>query len=542
MILLHPRIYTLDPARCTPANPWGQVQALRIDAAGFVTAAGDRADVLARREPGEATREPLAACVLPGLIDTHAHLSSLGMRPGSLELPDDASPQEWAHAVAQRAAGLRPGAWITGRGWNQTVWEPGDAELVEGFATHALLSQAAPENPVLLHRADHHAVWVNRAALALAGLLDAAPQVEGGRAVCDAQGRPTGVLIDEAIGLIEAAMPPLDAQENQALIRERARMFLAQGVTCVHCALIPPAQIPHYQAEIAQGRAGLRVRGMLYDAPEALGRYASQRWPHLDPQGWLHLSTLKAFADGALGSQGAWMLDPYQGSELRGGPVATPQQMEQLARHALENHWQLATHAIGDQALRQTLAAWRRAGLTPERARALGWRVEHVQHATPEDLDTLASMGLAAAMQPIHCTRDMRFVEPLLGPQRAAWSYPWAEVLRRNIPLGFGSDYPIETLSPWEGLHAALTRQDERGRPEGGWHPQHRVTRAQALAAYTTEGASLMPFDAGRLGHLGQLGDLVTLDTDPTEASPQALRQTKVLATLTAGRLVHGSL
>jgi predicted amidohydrolase YtcJ len=542
MILLHPRIYTLDPARVGPGDPWGQVGALQIGGDGEVAAAGSRAEVLARRRAGEEVVEVEAACVLPGLIDTHAHLTSLGVRPGAIELPDSAGPAAWAAAVAARAAALPAGAWITGRGWNQAVWEGDGEPLVEGFPTHAALTAAAPRNPVYLQRADHHAAWVNRAALEAAGLMASAPAVEGGRVIVGADGRPSGVLIDEAMGLVERALPPLEARDHRALLRERAAAFLARGVTCVHCALVPLERLEHYEAELGGGAAGLRVRAMLYARPAELAWEALRRAPSLDPAGWLHVATLKAFADGALGSRGAWMLAPYEGAQGVGGPVASPEESEALARAALARGWQLATHAIGDRALRETLAAWRRAGLTPQAARALGWRVEHVQHATPEDLNEMRDLGLMAAMQPIHCTRDMRFAEALLGPARCAWAYAWRAVLERQIPLGFGSDYPIETLDPWQGLQAALTRQDEAGHPAGGWFPAQRLTLGEALAAYTTGGAALAPADRGRLGHLGQVADLVALDQDPTEAPPERLGQTRALATMTAGRVVHGAL
>jgi predicted amidohydrolase YtcJ len=536
MILCHERIYTLAPALCTAQDPWGRVEAIRI-LDGEVDAVGTRAQLAAQRAAGEAVIELDGACVLPGLLDTHAHLSNLGMRPGVIRLPDDAPASAWVEAVRARAQAEPAGRWIVGRGWNQAVWPPEDGQLDAHFPTHEALTQAAPAHPVLLYRVDQHALWANRAAMQAAGVWGQAPGPrDGGAALPDRQGHLSGVFLDHAMDPFEQALPPLDRPAREALIAGFAQEFLSRGVTCVHAALVEPWELPDYEAILGDGRLGLRVRAMVYDAPARLAAWAQDHRPTLDPGRWLDVGLLKMFADGALGSQGAWLEHPYQGTQHTGGPVASPDELEALARAALGRGWGVAVHAIGDRALRELLEAWARAGLSRPQAQALRWRVEHVQHASAASLDHMAALGVGAAMQPIHCTRDMRFAEQLLGPERCAWAYAWRAVLQRNIPLGLGSDHPIETLDPWAGMAAAVTRQDG-DQPAGGWFPEQRLTRLEAVLGYTREGAKLVAADAGRLGVLapGARADLVVAEVDPSTDDPRAWPSAPVRLTLAGG-------
>jgi len=534
MILSHDRIHTFAAALRTASNPWGTVQAVRVQG-GRVVAAGARADVLALRERGEAVVEPEGAAVLPGLIDTHAHLHGLGLRRDALDWPDDTAPERWAEAVAALAATLAPGTWIEGRAWNQSVWTDTHApRTADGFPTHAPLTAAAPGHPVVLHRNDRHAVWANAAAMRAASIdpdAPAPPSPEGGRVVRTADGRPSGVFVDHACDLITDAIPPLGFDDQVQVVRRFARKFLDRGVTCVHAAMVEPDLLDAYlQALEGPGAPGLRVRAMVYAEPARLAAWAEAHSPcGLAPDRFA-ITTLKAFADGALGSRGAWMFDDYDGYPgERGFPVATPEELAVLAGVAARRGWQLATHAIGDRAIHETLTAYDRAA-APDRIRALRWRVEHFQHGRPEDTALAARLGVRVSMQPIHCTRDMRFAEALLGASRSAFAYPWRDALDAGLTVGFGSDFPIESLDPWEGVHAAVTRQDAHGRPVGGWIPAQRLNRAEALTAYLATGAALCPIDDGHLGHLGPgaIADAIATDLDPTEIAPERLPDLQV--------------
>lgn len=544
MLLLHPRLHTLHPTLSSPDNPWGTVEAVQVDdSSGRVVFAGSAREALARRRTGEEVERLEGGCVLPGLIDSHAHTTGISQRPGALDLPDDASPRRWAEAVSQAAATLPQGAWITGRAWNQAVWS--DAELqgvttsAEGFPDHSLLSAAAPGHPVMLHRTDQHAVWANEAAMRAAGITATTPDPEGGRIVRDPQGAATGVFVDEAAGLLQRAMPPLTPAENRMLLRANARRYLSHGVTCVHCMLLRVHELDDYREALGDGpgQVPLRVRAFVYDEPEALAQWAREHTPYEDPAGWFTVAGLKLFADGALGSQGAWFHEPYALGGQCGLSVATPAQMAEVAAAALAGGWQLATHAIGDRAIDETMAAYERGGWSAAHE-ALKWRIEHVQHPRPESLDKLAALKLYGAMQPIHATRDMRFVKKLLGPQREALAYPWSALLSRGTPLAFGSDYPIETLDPWAGIHAASTRQDEHDQPEGGWHPQWRVSVLEAVKAYTLEAARFSPDDDGHLGHLapGARADWIALDRDLAAVEARDTKATRVHRVSVSGR------
>ncbi len=540
MIVIHPRIYPFVwPDRTRT------VEAFRV-VDGRVVAMGSETTVLRERVPGEAVHRPDAACILPGLIDTHAHLSSLGARPGSLDVPDESTPAEIAAHVRRAVVGMPQGSWLTGRAWNQAVWPDGcEVERTPaGFPTHRSLTEASPATPVMLHRTDQHAVWLNRAAMEAAGLWRTrVPDPEGGTVDRDADGFPSGVLVDEAVGLVRKAMPPVTPTERGLVVLERARKFLEAGVTCVHCALVKPSALPEYRnAVLGPDATGLRVRAMMYDHPEKLAEWARHNSPALGDDGVFHMVTLKAFADGALGSRGAWMYEPYVGTDGVGKPVATPPEVELLARTAVERGWQLATHAIGDRALREVMEAYVRGGWNASLEPTLRFRIEHVQHTRPVDLDRMAELRIAAPMQPIHATRDMRYCDALIGRERGANSYPWAGVLRRGIRLGFGSDYPIETLNPWAGLHAAVTRQDDRDLPAGGWNPEQCISMTQALDAYLASGASLVVADDGVLGSLATTGDFIAIDTDPFVDSARTVAGTTVRATVVGGVVRHGGL
>ena len=469
--------------------------------------------------------------LLPGMIDAHGHVMELGFRALELDLSDTKSLAEAQAKIATYARANPDKSWIIGGGWNQEAWGLGR------FPTTADLDAAVGDRPVWLARADGHASWGNSAALKAAGVTARSVSPPGGRIEKAAGGAPAGVFVDAAQGLVARVVPqPLGKDRNAAFLKAQA-ILLSYGVTATADM---GTSIDDWLTYRRIGDAGgLRVRIMSYgagvDTTVQIGAVGPSPWLYNDR---LKLVGVKLYADGALGSRGAWLKEPYADAPGQSGAgFMNDTVMRNLMSRAAMDGYQVAIHAIGDRANADALDSIEEMAQTYKGDRR--WRIEHAQIVDPVDLPRFGKYGTIASMQPTHQTGDRTMAEARLGPQRLAGAYAWASMLKNGAKLAFGSDFPVEKPDPWAGWAAAFTRQDANGQPFGGWRPEEAVTREQAWWAFTG-GAAYAGFAEDRIGRLapGLRADFIIVDRDPLLASPTDLRATRVQETWVNGEKV----
>ncbi len=410
------------------------------------------------------------ARILPGFVDTHCHLIGPGEMSGRVDLVGASSAEETLRRV-EAFADERPGeGWLLGFGWNEASWP--DRERLH----ISELDRLFPQRPVSLYRIDTHAVWCNSAALRQSGLERRADPVEKTLILRDEQGEPTGLVMEAAIKRMETGMPARTEEEYMAWYRYGAELCLKHGITEVHDMNVHPDWIEPLIRLAEAGELPIRVRVFL-DGPRELWRDFG-RPGEIAPN--LHIDGVKFFADGALGSRGAWMMKPYADRpKERGVPTISADQLVELALEPFRGGFAVATHAIGDAANNLVLDAYER--LRPHAPRGV-LRIEHAQIVQPDDISRFTSLNILPAVQPIHCTSDIEMAETRLGTDLSAILYPWATFRRASRPLLAGSDFPVETPDVFAGIEAFVNREG----PDGPWNPQERITAQEALAAYTS--------------------------------------------------------
>jgi len=472
--------------------------------------------------------------ILPGLIDAHVHVMEVGLAALSLDLSDTRTLAQALDKVRAFAAAHPDRAWITGRGWNQEQWGLKDASGASRFPTAAELDSAVGDRPVWLERVDGHAGWGNSAALKAGGVTAQTKAPAGGAIDKRPDGTPAGVLVDAAQALVGDKIPAPRAADRDAALAKAQSLLFQRGVTAVADM---GTSIEDWQAYRRAGdRNQLYVRIMAY----AFGVDQMALIAGGEPTPWLYqdrlrLGGVKLFMDGALGSRGAWLKAPYADAPAtRGLPRMNDTQLGNLMSRAAMDNFQVAVHAIGDAANASVLHTIDDLSATYKGDRR--WRVEHAQIVDPSDRALLGRNGVIASMQPVHETSDRLMAEARLGPQRLAGAYAWRSNAAAGARLAFGSDAPVEQADPFAGFAAAISREGPDGQPAGGWQPQEVVTRAQALAAYTTGGA-YAGFAEARFGRLapGLRADFVLVDTDPMTATPAQIRATRVSETWIGG-------
>ncbi len=458
--------------------------------------------------------------LLPGLIDAHGHVLGLGFSALQLDLTGTSSIADLQQRLRAYAAEHPDARWIVGRGWNQELWP------VKAFPTAADLDSVVGDRPVVLERVDGHALVANSAAMKAAGATAATQAPAGGRI-------ENGLFVDAAMELINKAVPaPTPAELDQALAKAQ-EILLSYGITGVGSMSTTQAD---WRAMRRAGEAGrLNVRLMVYADGFDLepGDPEPTPWLYNDRLRWVGI---KIYADGALGSRGAWLKQPYADKpDTRGLRFHSDEELWSRAEIAAFSGFQLAIHAIGDAANAQVISTYER--LSKKYGRDARWRIEHFQIADPADIPRLGPAGIIASMQPTHQTSDRLMAEKRLGPNRLAGAYAWQTVLKSGARLAFGSDFPVESPNPFPGLAAAVSRQDMSGQPPGGWIPSERLTFPQALDAFT-RGAAYASFAESKIGTLepGKYADFIIVDRDPTKVDVQALARTQVLETWIAGR------
>ena len=470
--------------------------------------------------------------MLPGMIDAHVHVMGIGFGALTLDLSDTSSLEDALAKIAQFAADNPTRPWILGRGWNQEKWGLGR------FPTAAELDAIVPDRPVWLSRVDGHASWANSMAMEMAGVTASTKEVSGGRIIRDAAGKPSGVFVDAAETLINSVVPAPRAADRDVALRKAQDILLANGITAVADM---GTTIEDWQTFRRAGDNGaLKLRIMSYadsvKSMELIGGPGPTPWLYDDR---LRLNGVKLYLDGALGSRGATLKQPYHDEPShRGLPLLSPAQLRNLMSRAAMDGFQVATHAIGDAANAELLNAIEELSVSYSGDRR--WRIEHAQIVDPADIALFGKHGIIASMQPLHQTSDRLMAEARLGPDRLDGAYAWRSIAAAGAPLAFGSDAPVEPADVFSGIAAAISRTDAAGEPFGGWLPQESLSREAAIAAFTS-GAAYAGFAEGRFGRLatGERADFILVDRDPFLSSPEQIRATQVLETWVNGERVY---
>lgn len=467
---------------------------------------------------------------LPGFVDAHGHVMELGERAFQLDLSATTSLEEAKARIAAYAAANPDRKWIVGGGWNQEKWKLGR------FPTAVDLDAVVSDRPVWLVRVDGHAGWANSAAMKAAGVTAKSVSPPGGR-IEKAGVNPSGVFVDQARQLVEKAVPEPNQRDRNTAFLKAQDMLLSSGVTAAADmgTTIDDWFVYRRMGDIGQLRVRIISYGMGVDTAVRIGGTGPTPWLYADH---LRLVGVKLYADGALGSRGAWLKQPYSDAPTQSGSgFMTDDVIRNLMSRAALDHFQVAVHAIGDRANAQVLDAIDSLADTYTGDRR--WRIEHAQIVDPADLPRFHQHGIIASMQPVHQTSDRLMAEARLGPNRLAGAYAWASMLKDGGHLAFGTDFPIESPNPFAGWAAGATRQDAEGQPDGGWQPQEKIGFYQAWYAYT-QGAAYAGFAEDKFGRLapGQRADFIIVDRDPTHIPPADLRSTQVLETWVGGEQV----
>jgi len=471
--------------------------------------------------------------VLPGLIDAHAHVYGLGLLKTSLDITGVASVETATARISEYREQNPHADWILGRGWNQVLWP------VKEFPTAAHIDAVVKDRPVWLRRIDGHAGWANSVAMKLAGIDDDTPDPVGGKILRDDNGHATGVFIDKAMALVDRHVPKPDKNDYRQSLQSAVDTLVAEGITSVHDAGIDLTYAEAYLSLADDDDLDMRVYAMIGGADEVLDAIGEPLLAYGDDR--LEIASVKLYVDGALGSRGAAMIEPYSDdAENRGLAFWTQDELDDRVAKANNMGFQVGIHAIGDLGNRMALDAFDK--VQQGKPSALRNRVEHAQIIVLEDIPRFADLGVIASMQPIHATSDKNMAEDRIGPDRILGGYAWRRLLDAGAVIASGSDFPVELSNPFLGLYAAVTRQDRDGAPKGGWYPDQALTRAEALHSFTLA-AAYAASQEDRLGSLepGKWADFIVIDRDYFTVPASEIDDIKVLQTWVGGEKVFDS-
>lgn len=516
------------------ATPTVEAVAVR---AGRIVHAGPRAGAQALVGPTTQVVDLRGAALFPGFTDAHMHLDGVGQRALSLDLSTEPSLASLLATVAARVARQPPGSLLTGGGWIETHWPE------KRFPTRQDLDAVAPDLPVLLTRADGHALVANSAALRAAGIDADTVAPEGGEILRDAEGRPTGMLIDTAMSLVAGLRREPTVEERRRAYAEGAALYARLGWTGVHTMGTPLEDVPIQEALLAEGALPLRVYNLVRRID---GERLVAEGPRQSGDGRIVTRGVKLFADGALGSRGAALLEPYADAPGRGLVLLAPAETAPFLAAALKSGIQVATHAIGDRANRLVLDAYEAAfAAVPAGQRALAeprWRVEHAQIVAPADRPRFATLGVIASMQPSHAIGDLHFAPARLGPESARLgdSYAWRSLLESGALVAGGSDAPVEVGDPRIEFYAAVARRDLAGFSGPGWHPEQALDRQAALRLFTLAPAyaAFQERDLGSIA-VGKKADLTVFSADLMTVPVEEIPKARALLTVVDGTIAY---
>lgn len=485
----------------------------------------------------------------PGFIEGHAHILGVGYNALELDLMNVKSYEELVEVVRQAAQKAKPGQWILGRGWHQDKWDRLPQTMVKGFQTHHLLSAVSADNPVFLRHASGHAALANAKAMELAGVNQLAkegpgngPSGEGGEIIRDALGNPTGIFNERAMGIISEHIP-VNTPDTDARALELALKACAEnGITGFHDAGASRSALALFKKFRSEGKLTVRLYPMIAGGDRKLLDEWLSRGPEIDPENFLTIRSIKLSCDGALGSRGAWLLEAYSDRPGFYGMATTPMDtVLKVAGEALQNGFQLCSHAIGDRANREILDRYESAIRANSRfAGDHRFRIEHAQHLHPDDIPRFAQLGVIPAMQAIHMSSDRPWAIERLGEKRIKeGAYMWQSLLKSGARIVNGTDAPVEPLNPLPSFYASISRKTLQGDPEGGFEPEEKMTREQALRSYTID-AAYGAFQEEMLGSIekGKLADFTVFSRDIMTVPEQDILGTRVEMTIVGGRIV----
>jgi predicted amidohydrolase YtcJ len=527
-------------------NPNPEAVAVRGDTIVFVGSLKD-----AEAFKGEQTRmlDLQGKTMTPGFIEGHGHFFGTGYFEIDLNLMTAKNYDEIVEMVKQAAAQAGPGQWILGRGWHQDKWDKKPEKLVKGFQTHDQLSAVSPNNPVVLEHASGHAIMVNAKAMQAAGVNQlskeslSAVALEGGEIIRDANGNPTGIFNELAQSLIYKYVPANDDARDARAIEKATQACWRNGITSFHDAGEGRRSIDLLRQAKAAGTLGVRLYVMVGGDDREHVRAWMQKGPEIDPDNMLTIRSIKLYCDGALGSRGAWLLEPYTDRPDFHGMATLPMDtVLSVSRAALKAGFQVCSHAIGDRANREILDRYETAFKeNPDKAKDARFRVEHAQHLHPDDIPRFARLGVIPAMQAIHMASDRPWAIDRLGEKRIVdGAYVWKKLLESGAIIVNGTDVPVEPINPIASFYASVARKTLKGEPEGGYEPNQKMSREEALRSYTLD-AAYGAFEEKIKGSLapGKLADFTIFDADIMTVAEDKLLATQVAMTIIGGKVVY---
>ncbi len=483
--------------------------------------------------------------VYPGFVEGHAHIMGIGDNQLNVNLLGVKSYDELIQAAAERAKSTPKGEWITGRGWHQDKWENQPEGWFNGFPTHDALSAAVPDHPVYLKHASGHAALANAKAMELAGITTETESPDGGEIFKNIGGTPTGIFNETAQGLINSKIPGSDKEIRRKILNLAMEECLRNGITSFHQAGSGSKDIELFKEFASNDDLKLRLYVMLSGRDrELLNRYFEQG-PEIDSTHWLTIRSVKLYSDGALGSRGAWLIEEYSDAPGEYGHNVTPMEtINDITMKAAEAGFQVCTHAIGDRGNREVLDIYEKAINTyPEQMKDHRFRIEHAQHINGEDIPRFASLDVIPAMQAIHMSSDRPWAIDRLGKERIEeGAYVWQKLLQQGSRIVNGTDAPVEPVSPLASFYASVSRKTLAGTPEGGYEPDQKMTREQALVSYTLD-AAYGAFQEDVKGSIeeGKLADFTVLDKDIMEIEESEILSTNVIHTIVGGEIMYSS-
>ena len=485
----------------------------------------------------------------PGLIEGHGHFMGLGYNELNLDLMGTTSYQEIVDAVAEQVKKAAPGEWITGRGWHQSKWKEMPSDTVNGFQTHYLLSEVSPDNPVYLRHASGHAGFANAKAMEIAGMEILSKdginkfEVEGGEVMRDELGRPTGVFNERAMSLITKHIPETTPEKDAKAFELAVAACHRNGIVGFHDAAIDRETIALYDQMKTADKMKVRMYAMLWGGNKELLDEWYKKGPMIDPDNLVTIRSVKLNCDGALGSRGAWLLESYTDRPGHFGHETLPMEfVKETALNGLRNGFQVCSHAIGDRANQEILDRYEAAFTElPDMASDHRFRIEHAQHLHPDDISRFAELGVIPAMQAVHMSSDRPWAIDRLGEKRIKeGAYMWQALLKTGIPIVNGTDVPVEPINPIASFYASVSRKTLKGTPEGGYEPEQKMTREQALRSYTLD-AAYGAFEENIKGSItvGKLADFTIYNQDIMTVAEDKLLDTEIAMTIFDGEVVY---